>query len=58
MLLTSVGLLTQRIGQVAPPDAIVISPDTGRVKLAGSGSPTLDLPPRARTSAASAERCG
>jgi ribose-phosphate pyrophosphokinase len=42
--LTSVGLLTQRLAQIDLGDAIVMAPDTGRVKLAERFADALDLP--------------
>ncbi|MBI2761369.1 MAG: ribose-phosphate pyrophosphokinase [Chloroflexi bacterium] len=42
--LTAVGLLTARISQLRLDDAIVIAPDTGRVKLAERFADALELP--------------
>ena len=42
--LTSVGLLSRRLSQVVPTNAIVVAPDTGRVKLAERFADALGLP--------------
>jgi ribose-phosphate pyrophosphokinase len=42
--LTAVGLLTTRLAQFRLDDAIVVAPDTGRVKLAERFADALDLP--------------
>ena len=42
--LTSVSLLTRRLEQLPLDDAIVVAPDTGRVKLAERFADVLDLP--------------